>query len=501
MDIINIHPPIYLNRTPTLPGNAADSKEAIDTVSSGSQADPSLDAMKKLAKLSFNPAEAVLGGGSTEISGKIHELWSVKQSGSPRADTIYDPVHKTVFTPMGNSNCPYLTALDSLGAIKWIYKEENLSPGSNTAIDGQGNAYFRTDRGVVALDPSGQKKWGFPVQSHCGTNETPIAVATDGTVYVTTVNVTGNMTLTALKEEKGGVREKWHFDTGNNVHNSHPISVGKDGTVFLAAREEEEHSSGIIFGSHKKVSCYRIIALDPDSGREKFKVDAAPRTGNKTFITSDDEGTVYVSHGVGYNNNMKVDERNRVSAFSKRGKEKWSYDVPQLPYVKDSLDRVYINQAPTVDRDGNIYVATDGTNNYPDGYLVKLDRKGHETWRITMNDDTFSTKPQIGPDGNIYVGTRKGMLNIYDGDGKLKNSMCTGKMFANNFSFGENGEVFLNVEGRVISVQPDLSKLSEDQLRKLEETEESGSKPEITVTEDEKFVMIDDVKLEKKESR
>lgn len=489
-----------MSYSPSIPGKDTNPGNPGDTVTSRNQSDSSLDAMKNLAKLSFNPADAILGSGSKDISGRIHELWSVQQSGNPQADTIYDPVHKTVLTPMGNRNCPYLTALDSLGTIKWIYKDENLAHNSNPAIDGQGNVYFRTDRGVVALDPSGQKKWSFPVQSHCGTSETPLAVASDGTVYVTTVSVTGNMALTALKEEKGGVGEKWHYDTKNNIHNGNPVSLGKDGTVFLAAREEEEHSAiGIIFGAPRNDTHYRIIALDPDNGNEKYKIDAAPRMGSKTYITSDDDGTVYVSHGIGYNNSMKVDERNRVSAFSSKGKEKWSYDVPQLPCVKDSLDRVDINQAPTVDKDGNIYVATDGTNSYPDGYLVKLDRKGHETWRITVNDDRFATKPQIGPDGNIYVGTRKGMLNIYDGDGKLRNSMCAGKMLDNNFCFGEKGEVYLNTEGRVIALQPDISRLPEDQINKLGEAEESGSKPEATITEDDRFVVIGDVKLEKRE--
>lgn len=165
MDIINIHLPIYLNRTPTLTGKASDSKDPDDTMTSLSQTCSGIDTTKSMRKLSFNPADAVLGSGSKDISGKIHELWSVQQSGNPQADSIYDPVHKTVITPMGNRNCPYLTALDSLGAIKWIYKDENLAHDSNPAIDGRGNVYFLTDRGVLALDSSGQKKWSFPVKS------------------------------------------------------------------------------------------------------------------------------------------------------------------------------------------------------------------------------------------------------------------------------------------------------------------------------------------------
>jgi hypothetical protein len=91
------------------------------------------------------------------------------------------------------------------------------------------------------------------------------------------------------------------------------------------------------------------------------------------------------------------------------------------------------------------------------------------------------------------------MLNIYDGDGKLRNSMCAGKMLDNNFSFGENGEVYLNTEGCVKALQPDISRLPEDQIDKLEESQQSSSKPEATITEDDRFVVIGDVKLEKRE--
>lgn len=480
-----------------------DASSQVDSINLGSSDSKSIPEFKSLADNINKKAGALLNADNEEtikkVSNSLYCTWNLTQSNRSISDTFYDKNTKTIYTKMHTTEGAHLTAIDTEGKVKWVYTDEEVSWRNGPVMDKNGNVFIRSFCEVIAIDNSGKKKWSYHVSPHCGTNETPIAVGNDGTVYATTSGLTGEFTLFAIKEENGKPEIKWKFESHNNPNNPNPISIGKDGTIFLSVLETEKE--GLFFP--KTVTRSKIAALKPEDGSVKFKVEIAKRLASRTYLEQADDGTIYVSHGKSFNNPMKMDEHNKVTAFSKRGREKWSYILPNLPYTEHSIDHTTINQAPCVDRtDGSIYIASDAAYNYPEGYLVRLNKYGNEQWKITVRDDAFTTKPQIGPDGNLYVGSKKGFLYIYEKDGKLKNKIAIGETMGNNFSFGENGEVFLNTEEEVKAIQPDINKLSEENLKKVQESLNQSSDTDAnsgSIEDNNDFIIIDGVKIPKKQ--
>ena len=470
-------------------------------------ADPDIAKMEQLSRRTRDATDVILNADSKKEALRLYELWEVGQSGSPNSNTLYDPKTNTAYTAMGGIGNAYLTAIDKEGNVKWTFGEEVVSRFNSPVMDGKGNLYFRSEWKVYSVDKDGKKKWDFPVQRHAGTSEAPIKVGKDGTVYATTTSLSGKLTLMAIKEENGKPKVKWTYETHNNVHNKNPLEVVEDGTVYVCGIEKDaktEVSRDFPFIEVKDYDQAKVIALNPDTGGEMFKVDVAKRMAGKSFLTEGPEGRVYIAHGIENKESWKRDDHNRITAFSKtwNGWKKWDYDLPIKPGQSGGFDQIYLDQAPCVDDEGNIYVASNAMGSYPDGHLVCLDTSGEEKWKITINNDRFTTKPQVGPDGNIYVGSKNGDLHIYDKKGKFKNKIHVGEMNSNNFSFGTDGEVILNTRFRTVAIQPDIKKIPKKAWEKLKELDKNREQktPEemLRIEKEEDFVVIGGVKLPKR---
>ncbi|MDF1513003.1 MAG: PQQ-binding-like beta-propeller repeat protein [Anaerolineae bacterium] len=79
----------------------------------------------------------------------------------------------------------------------------------------------------------------------------------------------------------------------------------------------------------------------------------------------------------------------------------WTYDIPQG-----------LNGAPVIDKDGQLYVCTQGAE------LIALTPQGKVTWRASTPAGLIGS-PALGAGGTIYATDEAGFLNAFDNTGNL----------------------------------------------------------------------------------
>ncbi len=465
-------------------------QNGIKTPRDGFQKSPASDAglmkMEKLAKFKTKDVGEALFSKSKKAVEKLedevikeHSLWHYEKEGHTLCDTVRDEKRDTIYTGVGYLEKWYLTAMNSNGTVKWSFTEEKGA--SDPVLDKEGNIYFRTNKNLYSFDPDGNIKWKFPNDGSW--NDSPPALGPDGTVYILTAQdhisfQDENQALVAIKDGKELWRYKAH---GDHTGDPQPL-VGKDGTIYFGANKDVK--KGFIF--REKEEKPFLIALNPD-GSEKFraKVKYWPSYVS-TQLTEGPDGTIYACHG-----------DKELTAFDPQtGKEKWNFHLDDRVKMDYSGSIARLNQVPTFDEEGNLYIASDITSSYPDGHLIKLDSQGKEQWEKSFKGG-FSTKPHLGPDGSIWLGTGRGELTSYSKDGELKGKYHVGHMSSNNFAFGNDGEIFLNTEKRIIAFQPDMEKIPSNAEQLIENSaEKSESEPEEPgIKVGKNFVEIGGVKL------
>jgi len=491
MEIRNFEP--GLNRTPDARSGPPKSGDSIqkESYQKSGDGDPNVQKMEKLAKFKTKDVGEALFSKKRKAVEKLedqvikeHSLWHYEKPGHTSCSTVYDKKNGAIYTGIGSLDKWYMTALNTDGTVKWTYPDE---PAKSPPVQGKdGTIYFRTHDNLVAMSPGGKVLWKHKTDSHW-TDSSP-ALGPDGSAYI----VTGSGTYASHREENQSLvaikngKEQWRFNfEGDYTGDPQPL-VGKDGTIYLGA--EKKVRKGFIFGEKKDTPF--LFAIKPD-GTEKFrtKVKYWP-SYITTQLTEGPDGTIFACHG-----------DKELTAFNPdNGKVRWSYHLEDKVKVDHSGARARLNQVPEFDEDGNVYLASDISSCYPEGYLIKLDKFGNEKWSKSIKGG-YSTKPHFGPDGNLWAGTGRGNLLSYDKSGDFKGSYRVGEMYGNNFSFGDDGEIFLNTTKRIIAFQPDMDKIPTETekamagIDKTSESEEITEEPGIKV-EDE-FVTIGGVKLRK----
>lgn len=377
----------------------------------------------------------------------MRKLWDFKDVYFLPTDMVVDTKNKIVYAGRGSSKKWYVNAFSTDGKEKWCFREEPAT--CSPAIDKEGNVFIRTEKNLYKLDRDGNKKWKFPITGSF-LKESPPVVTPDGTVYLIMKNPlpktenADHLRLIAIKDGK----EKWHYDAAFGTLKKPQVLVGGDGTVYLAAGKEVK---GGISRKKKLESC--LIALNPD-GTEKFtrQVDDGWVRYSDSCLSEGKDGSIYAIHG---------ELEHQVSAFTPGGKEKWHRDIETLPGLEKQFS---ISHAPTFDRHGNLLLVVNVFG--PKSYLAMLDRKGNIGWSKTFNQ-FINTKPQMGADGKIYAMDHTRNLHILDEDGKTLETYNLrktgegaepGSGHEGNFTFGENGELYINAITRLLAFQPDLSK-------------------------------------------
>lgn len=468
-------------------------KEVSDGFSHGQVKDPAFEKMNEMKNLSRKDASKTLfesdKGTLKAVSLEANTLWDYKKVDSTACDTVYDSKNKTIYSGVGTRDDWYLTAFDTGGAVKWSYGDSAAK--SSPVLDKDKNVFFRTKNGLVVLDPNGKEKWSYPINSSSW-SDAPPAIGPDGTVYIISKNPdaigTGSKNLRLTAVNKG--KELWHYNAVGDYTGDPQVLVGKDNKVYLNASIQKREMSfgGLVWGDRKEVPS--LIALNSDGTENWTKpVDSWP-SYTIGSLSEGKDGTIYACHG-----------NKKLTAFNpNNGKERWTYEMKDHQKISHASAMSRFTQAPVVDDDGSIFIGTTTVANYPEGYLVKLDKFGKEQWK-TSAPGGYRTKPHFGPDGKIYIGTDVEELRVLDKQGNDLRSYTVGN--ANNFDFGDNGEIYLNTYERILALHPDAAKLRDgrrrEELEKVQETPEETNKPSQIEVEDQ-FVVIGGVRLRRGKS-
>ncbi len=188
-----------------------------------------------------------------------------------------------------------------------------------------------------------------------------IAVASDGTIYFTTINgfLFALDSNGKLKWMTGGRKSKFSA-------NGTPV-IGKDGTIYVDGFEDG------------------LKAFYPDGS---LKYGGGKAALGAMALSSD--GMLYGNYG--YSKIMAVE--------ASTGKVKWEWECPDAE-SGGNVECFYETNAPAIGRDGAVYVSSSK------GKLYALSSQGQLKWTFSNNKEGsqgFFSGPSVGNDGTIYQG-------------------------------------------------------------------------------------------------
>ena len=316
---------------------------------------------------------------------------------------------------------PILIAVDPSGVKKWVFRQ---SPDSwqffyRPAVSPDGTIYSGSDDGnLYAVDTNGNEKWHFPAD---GEDIFQPAVTADGQViYFTT-----NGDLYAL-QVNGSL--KWKIHVGGPLGS--PV-IGDDETIYVLG--------------------YGLHAYDTN-GNEKWHVDYV--SGND-FTPSLHDHLIYFAQGSA-----------GLYCFDTNGNQKWLYPLDS-PYTVathcpvDSAGHIFVTsnkdgslhsvnsaghkiwsfetkgapiyQSPAIDHAGNIYLSADN------GWLYKLDKNGGLLWKQYKGD---GLSPTIGADNTVYIGSSSHVVYAINPNGSEKCEFRTADYYNSSPSVDSAGNLY-----------------------------------------------------------
>nr|BAL52710.1 cell surface protein [uncultured prokaryote] len=255
-------------------------------------------------------------------------------------------------------------AVDPNGLIKWRvnlgrFVGYGLTLGPDNTIYIQGLDY---DTGpftnvVYALDKNGSVRWRYENRGHL--SESPPAVASDGTIYITKWGPPGG--VVALNPD-GTV--KWDYTLCYWCGAPWSPSVGSAGEVYILFYYENS---------------YYLQALSP-SGSELWSL--------KLSVINDGRlGDPKPAPAIAHDGTIIVPLEDHIFAVNPNGTLRWTFT---LDAGHNSLFW------PAIGADGTIYVGSNGSTVYA------LTSSGTLKWRYDEIGRNF-TSPALGQDGTLYI--------------------------------------------------------------------------------------------------
>jgi outer membrane protein assembly factor BamB len=268
------------------------------------------------------------------------------------------------------------------------------------------------------------------------------AVGSDGTIYIGTgVHWTGPASDGLYAIRPDGTL-KWKRNLGRAVHSSVALDA-KGNLYFLAGNAENYDRMDAV-----------VLSYD-SSGSLRWTSKAIgwmyplPFTGFTPAIASD--GTVYACG------------RYSLYALNKNGTRKWRFDFPLREHIFGSGYIEIVGShysAPTVGRDGTIYVNTmrgSFGRETVEGGVYAFNPDGTLKWRT--HDAGGTAAPVIGADGTIYAAVGgygntdiPMILAIHPKDGTLKWSVKTKLWIQASPSIGPNGTLYAGTSHHPLDV-------------------------------------------------
>jgi len=214
-----------------------------------------------------------------------------------------------------------------------------------------------------------QSLWSWTDPTESILRSTP-AVSPDGTVYLVSDQGPGNL----IAVGNGGATV-WKL-TGLNLQGS--PTIASDGTIYVM-----DPSS-------------TVYAVDPTNGQVLWNFAGSPGTVGVrgTPALSRDRSRLYVPSGGGL--------LYALTAGASGGELQWSYQISGPPGGN-------IENAPAVDHEGTIYVATGGNYGSTPGNIEAVRPDGTRKWSYT-SDGTFETTPAVSRRGLVVAGNDVGTI-------------------------------------------------------------------------------------------
>ena len=335
--------------------------------------------------------------GATRGAGKV-EIGDVTAHISRWTDTLisaYVPEN----TPVGNNTIRVVQNRDTsnqlpvtiaarpsaANRVKWRFTMDAMYANTRAATAADGTVYVNDVAGALyALTADGGLKWIYRAGLRGGYG--PVAVGTDGTVYVASLvprpdGVLGNVGAIHAVNPDG--TEKWVFDNTWGTIIAGP-SIGPNGNIYAIA----EANSGI-----------GLFALTP--------------AGNLVFST----GRFFARYGIGHGQEIIFDSdqlyfgfnwEEKMHAYSHDGNHRFSVHAfsPDEPFQ--------VAQGPN----GNLHIHT-----FLMGVgkgLGAYDRQGKFLWNFYEFPGNAQTVADVGADNTIYMVRNASYLLAFNPDGSVK---------------------------------------------------------------------------------
>jgi len=273
-------------------------------------------------------------------------------------------------TPSGTAIVTSLTGkvreVTATGETKW--ETQISSPVAGAAVSSTGELYIGGGTTLYAFSSDHRKlwQWDYPVEAYTYPVIVLQYVCVDskGTVYVET----NNGKLLAL-DSSGKLL--WQIKVGSEWDLRSPLVTDGQGHLYFSNRRELSAISreGAILWQ------YRIPA-DPSFS---FGLQMVP------VISSD--GSIYIA-------------RKSLFSIGPDGKDRWRFHP-------DTPDE-YFEIAPTVGRDGTVYLFSSGKHY---GRMYGVSRDGKKLWSYQFHENEYANRPaRFGPDGLLWKASPNGFL-------------------------------------------------------------------------------------------
>ena len=468
-----------------------------DSFCKSKSADTQFKSMKSITQTVGGSNQAVTGKTQTVKKNVVEGLTRLQDLDTlniSASKSTYDPKTKTIYTCLQDDRGGrkhFIAAFGEDGSLKWSAPGKKAM--SDIVFDDKGNLAYRTREEIVFHDNKGNEKWNFEVgwdnQRNIGLSSPLIApdetvyfcMQIPGVKYSDVLNPSDNNNIKIMAVKDG--EEKWHYDSRGGPRSSREMFLTKNGKILV--NEERLEKS---FFSRETYDDYKILALNPD-GKKAFTINQKPREYSELpNYAQGDDGTLYINHG-----------RNVLSAYSPKGKEKWSVSLkmPLGYYSKDTQDQMFIKYPPVIDDEGNIFVIGESRDSQSENYLFCLDKDHKQKWRKEFSP--AMQKPRLDELGRLQVGCGKEELFILDrksGDELVH--LKTKTRLLSDMTLGENGiNMMVTNQGSFLLNKPgDLDDLT---AQVLDPSYKPGSNEEKkTIDVEKNYVVIGGVKVEKK---